>query len=415
MTKIYTSLDIGSYEIKLLVFELINNKFYLLGQFTKKSKGIKKGRIDDFYSLTAILKQLFSEAEKSLNCHISKVIVAIANVNTNYKIISKVNELDIEQISGSDVTDIMKGAVVNQLSEYDELISFVPIEFKIDGGVTVKNPLGMSCSSIEIIGMMISQPKNQIHDIIGLLSGLNIEVVDMVLSSIGDYYSFRNVVTDTTLGAVINIGFKKTEITMFKVGIPFISDSINMGSFNVDYDLSYINNISLVGARRLKEDFVLATTDRTSVKEVMNVRNNKKEEIVVNQKELSDIAIARLEELMNNIKDKINALTNLPVSYIIITGGLTELVGFRKLCNEEFGSKVIVGNIMTMGIRNNKFSVTNGIVRYFNEKMLLREKEYSMFSSEDVDGLVTVNIKPNMNQTNVINKFIGNFVNNKEE
>lgn len=407
MTKIYTSLDIGNYEIKLLVFKIVNNKQYLLGKFVKRTKGVKKNKIEDFHALTIILKQLFNEAEKELNCLLNKVIVSIPNYNTKYKVVSKLDNRNIEEISGADITSIMRLAVENELDETDELISFMPIEFKVDNILGIKNPLGMSGNSFGVKGMMISQPKRQVHDIIGVLSGINVEVVDVVLSSVGDYYEFRNTLTDNTMGAVVDIGLEKTEITLFNMGIPFMSDSINMGSINVDMDLSYINNISVVGARRLKEDFVLATTDKASVKEVITVRNNEKQEITLNQLTLSEVTEARLKDILNLTNQKINALTNLQVSYIIITGGISQLVGFRKLCVSGFGSKLILGDIKTIGIRHNKFSTSSGIVKYFNEKMLLRQKEYSMLDNETLDNMVVVKEKKNFIHTGVISKIFG--------
>lgn len=414
MIKIYTSLDIGNYEIKLLVFEIVNKKYHLLGQFTTKSKGIKKNKIVDFSMLSAVIKQLVLKAEKNLNCSINKVVVSIPNVNTNFKPISKLTETKIEAITGDDITNIMRETVNNQLSEDEELVSFIPIEFKVDSIVGVKRPLGMSCNSFGVKGMMMTQPKNQIHDIVGLLSSINIEVVDMVLSSVGDYYENRGTLSDSTLGAMVNIGFNKTDITMFNLGVPFVADSINMGSFNVDYDIAYINNLSLSGAKRLKEDFVLATTSSASIKEIITVKDNEKKEIVLNQLDLSKVVEARLEELLKMVKNKINTLTNLQVSYIIITGGITELVGFRKLCSDEFGSKVILGDIKTAGIRHNKFSTAAGAVKYFNEKMVLRQREYSMLNEEELERMVTIKNKKNLAQTNVLGKIFGNFMNKED-
>ena len=45
MKKIYTSIDIGSYSIKIIVGEYFDNKLNLLAASCVSSKGIKKGLI----------------------------------------------------------------------------------------------------------------------------------------------------------------------------------------------------------------------------------------------------------------------------------------------------------------------------------------------------------------------------------
>ena len=45
LRKIYTSIDIGTYEIKFVVGEYFNNKFYILASNSIHSKGLKKGLI----------------------------------------------------------------------------------------------------------------------------------------------------------------------------------------------------------------------------------------------------------------------------------------------------------------------------------------------------------------------------------
>ena len=45
MRKIYTSIDIGTYSIKVVVGEYYNNKLHVLASSCVKSKGLKKGLI----------------------------------------------------------------------------------------------------------------------------------------------------------------------------------------------------------------------------------------------------------------------------------------------------------------------------------------------------------------------------------
>ena len=56
MRKIYTSVDLGSDSIKVLVGEVYNNRLCVLATSTVKSKGIKKGLIVDANEALATIR-----------------------------------------------------------------------------------------------------------------------------------------------------------------------------------------------------------------------------------------------------------------------------------------------------------------------------------------------------------------------
>ena len=100
---------------------------------------------------------------------------------------------------------------------------------------------------------------------------------------------------------------------------------------------------------------------------------------------LSSCALTKIGAI--SPKKEIKNLTNREIRYIIITGGLSELAGFQYLVEQEFGFVAKVGNITTIGIRHNKFSSCYGIIKFFNDKLDLRDKHYSMFNSEEIKSL----------------------------
>ncbi len=107
-------------------------------------------------------------------------------------------------------------------------------------------------------------------------------------------------------------------------------------------------------------------------------------------------------------------LTNNEISYIVLTGGLTEIKSFQNLAYEIFGKDVIIYTVTTLGCRDNKYTNALGIIKYFVEKMEARGKEVSMLSIEDETALITPNNK--LKKDNLImNKIFGNFMAIKED
>ena len=74
MKRIYTSIDIGSDTIKIVVCELYQNKLNLLASSSFKSKGVKKGVITDLDLALKSVKGAFQEIEEMLGIKIKKVI-----------------------------------------------------------------------------------------------------------------------------------------------------------------------------------------------------------------------------------------------------------------------------------------------------------------------------------------------------
>ena len=69
------------------------------------------------------------------------------------------------------------------------------------------------------------------------------------------------------------------------------------------------------------------------------------------------------------------------------------MLGFSSLVEELYGRHSSVLSLSVIGIRNNKYSTVYGSVKYFNEKLNLREKDYTMFSEEKINELTQVRRK----------------------
>ena len=63
-----------------------------------------------------------------------------------------------------------------------------------------------------------------------------------------------------------------------------------------------------------------------------------------------------------------------------------------------------------MGIRHNKFSSSYGITKYFDDKLSLRGKTYSMISKEDQEEMLSID--QNITNENMISKVFGHFMDN---
>ena len=113
---------------------------------------------------------------------------------------------------------------------------------------------------------------------------------------------------------------------------------------------------------------------------------------------------------------KSRLLTKKEVQYIVLTGGLTEIKSFKNLVYEILGKDVIIYLMEEIGIRDNKYITAMGMIKYFNDKMAVRGKEYSMISQDDEMLLLTPEDKRKKEKEKaVVTKMFKCFIKKKEE
>ena len=160
---------------------------------------------------------------------------------------------------------------------------------------------------------------------------------------------------------------------------------------------------------KLKENFAVAHKKFSRVNDVKEAVTTNRDLISITQYDISQVVMSRLTEILKLAKKQTYLLTNREISYIIITGGTAELPGMSYLVEEIFGSNAKVGNIDTIGIRNNKYSTVSGLIKGINDKLESRDKEYTMI---DLDNDASGQNKLSINDSSVLNKVFGYFFDN---
>lgn len=415
MKKIYTGIDIGSDSIKMMICEEYKNKFNVLATSSKKSKGIKKGLIVNAEEVTPVILECIKELELMVGVKIDKVIACVPSYFAHFSLVDGYSTITNQEreVKGNDIVRAMQASVYNKLPEDRELVSIVPIEFSVDDEKGIKEPKGKVGTKLGVKAVMVTTPKKNVYSIVSIMESIGIEVTDITISSIGDYALFKTATTESTIGALINIGAETTNVAIFNRGIIIKNEVIELGGKNIDNDLAYIYKIDKEDAKDLKEKFAVANKRYADINETYNVTNLYNEKLTLNQYEVSEVVMSRIIEILKLSKKQINLLTNKEISYIIVTGGVSELVGFHLIVEEVLGKIAIVGNIKTIGARHNKYSSVYGILKHFHEKLVLRGKEYSMFSREKQEDLVSTKKKLiNFSNDSLIGKVFGYFFDN---
>ena len=413
MKKIFTSVDIGSDTVKILVSELVNDNLNVLSATSVNAKGIRKGLIIDSNLAINTIKDGMKIINDDLGFEIKKVIVNVPNYNAKFMYVT--SEIDVDGIVNTEnVNKIIKTSVYNKIDEEYELVTVVPVDFIIDEVEGNINPVGKECKKLGFKGIMITVPKKNIYSVIGIMEGAGLEVVDITISGLSDYYEVRNNKVDNRIGAIINLGHETTTVSIINEGILVNTETIQLGGKNVEKDLAYVFGTNIIDARRIKEKFASSHKRFTNLNEVYELKNNVGEVVKLNQLEVTEVVMSRLVEILEFAKKQIYMLTKKDIQYIVLTGGLTEIKSFKNLVYEILGKDVIMYLMDEIGIRDNKYITASGMIKYFIEKMAVRGKDYSMISQEDEVLLLTPDDKKRKEKV-VVTKIFKGFIRNKEE
>ena len=223
MKHIYTSIDLGTDSIKVVVCELYKNKLNLLAASSEKSEGIKKGLITDVEKAKTSLKNAISNVESMLGIALKQAIVSVPSyfldcsmVKGSVDIPMNINEDDEAYdgiIDGNDVSRVISEAMRNYDFRDREMVAVLPIDFLVNQKDYVRDPKGLPGKTLGTRAMMVATPKKNIYSVVQLLSSIGIEVVDISINAIGDAYAFKNREMDATVGAIVNIGSETTSVS----------------------------------------------------------------------------------------------------------------------------------------------------------------------------------------------------------
>ena len=375
---IYSSIDIGSDTIKICVGKVDNNSVDILASSQTRSVGIKKGLIVDKDLAEKSILIALGDIEEKLGFRIDKAVISVPLYDVSIDIYNGLCYPDGE-IGGTDVITCFKSSV-STIDVDKEVVTVFPIDFTIDDEKKVIDPKGMKGSKLECRMLISTIPKENVYPYLEVLEKCNVEVIDLSFGVINDFYHLND--NEDFLkgsGAIIDMGNDKTEIAIFNKGLMVNGVVMSSGSKLLDNDIGYIYHLDKTTSRQIKETMAMASSQYADSLDIMEYDSTIGDKVKVNQLEVSQIVEARLEELLKNVKKILNDLTNREISYIIITGGVSNLPGFDYLIGNIFGEIALSINMSTIGVRNNIYSSCVGMLKYYYDKLKIRGIDYTMY------------------------------------
>ncbi|HHJ5109222.1 TPA: cell division protein FtsA [Enterococcus faecium] len=367
-TGMYVGLDIGTTSVKVVVAEYIDSQMNIIGVGNAKSEGINRGIIVDIDKTVQAIQRAVRQAEEKAGIQIKGVSVGLpANMLEveNCQGMIAVNG-DSKEITEEDVRNVASAALVRSIPPERQIVSILPQDFTVDGFEGIKDPRGMIGVRLEMYGLLFTGPKTIIHNIRKCVENAGLIVNEMVITPLALTESILSDGEKDFGTIVIDMGGgQTTTAVMHDKQLKFTNLDQEGGEF-VTKDISIVLNTSFNNAEALKINYGDAYPERTSPDEEFPVDViGQSEPVKVDERYLSEIISARMEQIFNKAKDALDQIEALELpGGVVLTGGAASLPGVVDLAQEIFGVNVKLYVPNHMGLRNPVFTNVISIVDY---------------------------------------------------
>lgn len=259
--RIATGIDIGTYQVKMVVVEEIADKrvgrhLRIIGTGLAESKGLRHGYIVNKEEVAASIVEAKRQAESVARVPISAAFLAVGGISldearaTGSAIISRADQeitaLDIEK-AGKAAREAAAPGFLNR-----NVLHSIPLEYRVDGAKVLGDPLGMKGVRLEADYLFITCLAQHDDALAEAVEDAGIEIIDRMASPLAGSYVLLDGNQKMKGCVLANIGAETISIVVYDENIPISVKVFPMGSSHITDDIALGFRISLEEAERVK-------------------------------------------------------------------------------------------------------------------------------------------------------------------
>ncbi|MCX6712267.1 MAG: hypothetical protein NT041_01080, partial [Candidatus Vogelbacteria bacterium] len=221
--QIIAGLDVGTAWIRLVVCEIKTGDStpQILVLVKKPARGLRRGYVINQEEAIDAIREVITEAERSLKTRIRKVFLGLGGVSLD----SRVAEGGIvatkpdTEISGADVNRAIEASEANLPDMLNrQILHRIPISFKIDGEKVLGHPEGMIGSKLETRVLFVTCLNQHLRDLIKVIEEAGLIVEDIVAAPLAASSVVMSKLQKMAGSVLVNIGSQTTSIAVFEEG-----------------------------------------------------------------------------------------------------------------------------------------------------------------------------------------------------
>lgn len=422
---IAVAIDIGTTKIYVIIAEINpeTGKFQVKGYGTNTSKGLKKGLVVDVERTTADIKKAVKAAEDMAGIEVSRACIGVSGRHIESVLSSAEVFLGDEPrvIIDEDYNKLIQLAK-NKVVTYDRrVLHEIAFNYRIDNSGLVKNPIGMVGEKLQADVHLITGSEKEIVSLKNALKNLDIEIDEIVLEP---YASAKAVLTNSEkkFGTVIvDIGGGTTDIGIYRNEKLIYSSVIPIGGEHFTNDISYVLNIDLDIADKIKKEYSIQANSYKDLEEAEIVipERNSFANRYIPLAQLKEIIDSRIDDILEHIEDKLEAsgFSDYISNGIVFTGGASQIAGLEDRSSgffEKYEIKMGIP-IQIEGLLDNMNKPENatgiGLLIYSVEKSM-KENRVTYKSKKIIENEEVKNGDEELEETVDFTSKVKNFFSN---
>jgi cell division protein FtsA len=356
--QIIAGLDVGTAWVRLAVCELKagDGAPQILTLVKKPTRGLRRGYIINQDEAIESIREVVTEAERSLKIRIRKVLLGLGGVSLDSRLIEGhiISARPDVEISLADINRAIEASETNLPEMINrQILHRIPVSFKIDGEKVLGHPEGLLGSKLEVKTLFVTCLNQHLKDLVKVIEEAGLIVEDIVSAPIAASLVVMSKLQKMAGSALVNIGSQTTSIAVFEEGVPVSIQVFPIGSTDITNDIALGFRITIEEAEKIKRG---------------------EGEPVGTKKKLDEIIEARLSDIFEFIETHLKKLgrNGLLPAGLVITGGGSSIPNIEELAKNYFKlpAKVATSAIATSSksqIRDTAWSVSYGLCVYYLE------------------------------------------------
>jgi len=373
---IYTCIEIGSYEIKMLVCNLREERLFVLTRKSVPSAGVERGQIMNFDKLVSQIKKLKEVAEADLKQVLRNVVLTIPPVGVAIEpVMGKIN-LDVNQpIRAEDVRKLFHQVMKIPHNEQYIPVGIIPRVFRIDENHLVQNPRDLAGMSLGIEAQRISIPSSSISNLVHAVETAGFKVDDMILGSTSETMLAISTPEMHARTCHINVGHGVTTLTFVNDGKVLHTQSLPIGGQDLNRELAEKFNITDAIADELKVKYGQYNPHGKALteKQIIHVEDRTEDLRFITRGDFNDVITDWCDQLFKIIR--VHLIDELKIDEreynYSLAGGTAQLPNIIHALQEQLSMNAIQCVPPMLGVRDAKYASLVGVTIFAHELALL--------------------------------------------
>jgi len=338
-------IELGNVNLKCLIFQINkNNSSEVLSTAITPSEGIHNDVVVNLTKASNAIRLSIGTAEKKAKISLKKINVVFEQPDFLCTKFSKHKKIDGSKIHRHDIEFLLKEAK-KQLILNDKNQSIIHIfnhNYIVDGKIFMEEPIDVFADSLSHEMTFITMPKNNLKNINQVFIDCDIEIERLISHTFTLGVKLLNV-RELQLGsALINLGYKKISLGLFKNLALVHSVTLPIGTDHITNDISKVCSLNLDETKIIRNNIDFSFKNNQNLfdqddflKNTYFIDSNFRK---ISKNLILNVIKARLDEILEILKKQLivpGFNLNSGINFLL-TGEGSNLLNLEKYCENFF-------------------------------------------------------------------------------